>query len=164
MKHFLVSILILISTENCQNWARDRPWKAAQILMWLGWQPNLMVKTLWFMPQLLGHLVTLNHLAGSEEGNKHLQGAGHHTICRNNHNQSADCGDTFRQLSEARKLGILDLSPEDEVEGELLYHQLQLLGTAVSRKQLSGDFTVHFYLHGHNFTCFLQYIIYVILS
>ncbi|WZZ07200.1 hypothetical protein YC2023_093121 [Brassica napus] len=43
------------------------------------------------------------------------------------------------QLAKARKLGILDLSPKDEVEGELLYYQLQLLGTAVSRKQLSDD-------------------------
>ncbi|XP_009106420.1 uncharacterized protein LOC103832208 isoform X1 [Brassica rapa] len=43
------------------------------------------------------------------------------------------------QLAKARKLGILDLSPIDEVEGELLYYQLQLLGTAVSRKQLSDD-------------------------
>ncbi|XP_023643425.1 uncharacterized protein LOC17894394 isoform X2 [Capsella rubella] len=76
---------------------------------------------------------------GSEEGNIHLQGAGDHTIFHNHQNQSAHCGDTFRQLSKARKLGILDLSPEDEVEGELLYYQLQLLGTAVSRKQLSDN-------------------------
>ncbi|KAJ4867329.1 PHD finger family protein [Raphanus sativus] len=48
-------------------------------------------------------------------------------------------GNTFCQLAKARKLGILDLSPKDEVEGELLYYQLQLLGTAVSRKQLSDD-------------------------
>ncbi|CAH8258497.1 unnamed protein product [Arabidopsis lyrata] len=73
---------------------------------------------------------------GSEEGNKHLQGAGDHTIFRNHQNQSAE---TFRQLSKARKLGILDLSPKDEMEGELLYYQLQLLGTAVSRKQLSDN-------------------------
>ncbi|KFK42174.1 hypothetical protein AALP_AA2G220700 [Arabis alpina] len=66
-----------------------------------------------------------------EEGNKHLQGAGYHQ------SQNGDCGDALCQLSKARKLGILDLSPEDEVEGELLYHQMQLLGTAVSRKQLS---------------------------
>ncbi|KAH0920340.1 hypothetical protein HID58_028000 [Brassica napus] len=46
---------------------------------------------------------------------------------------------TFCQLAKARKLGMLDLSPKDEVEGELLYYQLQLLGTAVSRKQLSDD-------------------------
>ncbi|KAF8103569.1 hypothetical protein N665_0188s0497 [Sinapis alba] len=48
-------------------------------------------------------------------------------------------GNTFCQLAKARKLGILELSPKDEVEGELLYYQLQLLGTAVSRKQLSDD-------------------------
>ncbi|XP_024007484.1 uncharacterized protein LOC18009413 isoform X2 [Eutrema salsugineum] len=76
---------------------------------------------------------------GPEEGNKHLQDAGNHTICCNHHNQNADCGDKFCQLSKARKLGILDLSPEDEVEGELLYYQLQLLSTAVPRKQLSDN-------------------------
>ncbi|CAH2067762.1 unnamed protein product [Thlaspi arvense] len=76
---------------------------------------------------------------GSEEGNEHLQDDGDCTICCNHQSQSADCGETFCQLSKARKLGILDLSPEDEVEGELLYYQLQLLDTAVSRKQLSDN-------------------------
>lgn len=109
------------------------------------------------MPQLLGLLVTLKHLAGSEEGNKHLQGAGNHTICCNHQSQSGDFGDAFCQLSKARDLGILDLSPEDEVEGELLYHQLQLLGTAVSRKQLSGDFVDHCYLHGPSSSCLYNF-------
>ncbi|KAF2549364.1 hypothetical protein F2Q70_00021948 [Brassica cretica] len=36
-----------------------------------------------------------------------------------------DCGHTFCQLPKARKVGILDMSPKDEVEGELLYYQLQ---------------------------------------
>lgn len=108
-------------------------------------------------------MVTLKHLAGSEEGNKHLQDAGNNTICCNYQSQSADTGDTCGQLSKARKLGILDLSPEDEVEGELLYYQYRLLGTAVSRKQLSGDFIVNRYLHGPNSSFFLHYIIPVIL-
>uniref|UniRef100_A0A1J3GMS1 Protein Jade-3 n=1 Tax=Noccaea caerulescens TaxID=107243 RepID=A0A1J3GMS1_NOCCA len=76
---------------------------------------------------------------GSEEGNKHLQDAGNNTTCCNYQSQSADTGDTCGQLSKARKLDILDLSPEDEVEGELLYYQHRLLGTAVSRKQLSDN-------------------------
>ncbi|CAN8240295.1 unnamed protein product [Cochlearia groenlandica] len=84
-------------------------------------------------------MVTSKHLAGSEEGNKHLQDAGNHPICCSHQSQSPDCRDTIFQLSKARELGILDLSPEDEVEGELLYHQLRLLGTAVSRKQLSDN-------------------------
>ncbi|KAF2562686.1 hypothetical protein F2Q70_00016373, partial [Brassica cretica] len=76
---------------------------------------------------------------GSEEGTKHLQDAGDHTTCCNSQSQSADCGDPFCRLAKARKLGILDMYPKDEVEGELLYYQLQLLGTGVSRKQLSDD-------------------------
>ncbi|CAN6853112.1 unnamed protein product [Brassica oleracea] len=76
---------------------------------------------------------------GSEEGTKHLQDAGDHTTCCNSQSQSADCGDPFCRLAKARKFGILDMYPKDEVEGELLYYQLQLLGTGVSRKQLSDD-------------------------
>ncbi|KAG2313522.1 hypothetical protein Bca52824_025079 [Brassica carinata] len=67
---------------------------------------------------------------GSEERTKHLQDAD---------DQRAECGDRFCPLAKARNLGILDMSPKDEVEGELLYYQLKLLGTAVSRKQLSDD-------------------------
>lgn len=80
-------------------------------------------------------------MTGTEEGTKHLQDAGDHTICCDYQSQSAERG-TYCQLAKAGKLGILDMSPKDEVEGELLYYQLQLLGTGVSRKQLSGDFFI----------------------
>ncbi|XP_056850053.1 uncharacterized protein LOC108842567 isoform X2 [Raphanus sativus] len=80
-----------------------------------------------------------NEPDGTEEGTKHLQDAGDHTICCDYQSQSAERGDTYCQLAKAGKLGILDMSPKDEVEGELLYYQLQLLGTGVSRKQLSDD-------------------------
>ena len=93
-------------------------------------------------------------MAGSEEGTKHLQDAGDHTTCCNSQSQRAGCGDTFCRLAKARKLGILDMSPKDEVEGELLYYQLQLLGTGVSRKQLSGDFLAHCFMH-----CIIIYVI-----
>lgn len=42
------------------------------------------------------------------------------------------------KLAEARKMGILDQSPVDEVEGELIYLQQRLLHNAVSRKRLTG--------------------------
>ncbi|RVX22588.1 Bromodomain-containing protein 1 [Vitis vinifera] len=43
------------------------------------------------------------------------------------------------QLVKARNTGVLELSPEDEVVGELIYFQNRLLGNAVARKNLSDD-------------------------
>ncbi|XP_058089627.1 uncharacterized protein LOC131236460 isoform X2 [Magnolia sinica] len=43
------------------------------------------------------------------------------------------------QLVKARKTGILQLSPEDEVEGEILYFQNRLLDNAVASKQRCED-------------------------
>ncbi|KAL5984035.1 hypothetical protein ACLOJK_018137 [Asimina triloba] len=39
-----------------------------------------------------------------------------------------------RQLGKARELGILDVAPEDEVEGEIVYFQSRLLDNAVALK------------------------------
>lgn len=37
-------------------------------------------------------------------------------------------------------MGVLDSSPEDEVEGEIVYFQHRLLRNAVARKQFTGLF------------------------
>ncbi|KAI3464451.1 hypothetical protein Pfo_021114 [Paulownia fortunei] len=66
-------------------------------------------------------------------------------LCCNNHNVQATSGDrtsrcngvNLDQLVKARNLGILKLSPADEVEGELLYYQQRLLCNAVARKSIS---------------------------
>ncbi|CAA2933856.1 histone-lysine n-methyltransferase atx1 [Olea europaea subsp. europaea] len=42
-------------------------------------------------------------------------------------------------LVKARNVGLLKLSPEDEVEGELIYYQHRLLRNAVARKHFSDD-------------------------
>ncbi|CAA3029739.1 histone-lysine n-methyltransferase atx1 [Olea europaea subsp. europaea] len=68
-------------------------------------------------------------------------------LCCNNHNLHSTCGDqpikcdgvNLDQLVKARNVGLLKLSPEDEVEGELIYHQHGLLCNAVARKHFSDD-------------------------
>lgn len=54
------------------------------------------------------------------------------TICKSD-------GENLEQLVKARNTGVLELSPEDEVVGELIYFQNRLLGNAVARKNLSDD-------------------------
>lgn len=51
------------------------------------------------------------------------------------------------RLSKAKMMGILELSPEDEVEGELLYFQARLLDNAVAVKHRFGHalFFLSFY-------------------
>ncbi|KAF3779872.1 Jade-1 protein [Nymphaea thermarum] len=44
-----------------------------------------------------------------------------------------------RQLDRARKMGILDLSPTDEIEGEILFLQNKLLESAVANKCRCDD-------------------------
>ncbi|XP_010521226.1 PREDICTED: uncharacterized protein LOC104800176 isoform X2 [Tarenaya hassleriana] len=79
---------------------------------------------------------------GSEGEIKHLQGLSSGTVCYNHQNQHPECNGMFSQSSKAKQLGILDLSPEDEVEGELFYSQLQLITNAVSRRQLCDNLVV----------------------
>lgn len=43
-----------------------------------------------------------------------------------------------RQLDRARKMGILDLSPVDEIEGEILFLQNRLLESAFANKHRCG--------------------------
>lgn len=48
-------------------------------------------------------------------------------------------GVNLEQLAKARNMGILEQSPVDEVEGELIFFQQRLLQNAVSRKRFSDD-------------------------
>lgn len=42
------------------------------------------------------------------------------------------------QLARDEKVGLWDFSPEDELEGELIYFQHKLLQNAVAKKRLTG--------------------------
>ena len=46
------------------------------------------------------------------------------------------------QLVKAREIGVLELAPEDEVEGEIIYFQNRLLSNAASRKSFTGPYTI----------------------
>ncbi|KAL8125233.1 uncharacterized protein LOC141720352 isoform X1 [Apium graveolens] len=48
-------------------------------------------------------------------------------------------GPGLEQLAKARRMGILEQSPADEVEGELIFFQQQLLYNALARKRFSDD-------------------------
>lgn len=48
-------------------------------------------------------------------------------------------GADLEQLVKARNMGLLQLSPSDEVEGELIFYQQRLLANAVARRQFTDD-------------------------
>jgi hypothetical protein len=90
-------------------------------------------------------------LAGSrEKETSRLEASSNASVCCNHQNQHSKfsnmiCksdGLNLDRLVKARKMGVLDLSPEDEVEGEIIYFQNRLLGNAVARKQFTGLFLV----------------------
>ncbi|KAM6542936.1 hypothetical protein CsatB_007383 [Cannabis sativa] len=48
-------------------------------------------------------------------------------------------GVTLEELISSRKTGILDFSPNDEVEGEIIYYQNRLLSNAVARERFTDN-------------------------
>uniref|UniRef100_A0A2N9FXG7 PHD-type domain-containing protein n=1 Tax=Fagus sylvatica TaxID=28930 RepID=A0A2N9FXG7_FAGSY len=76
-----------------------------------------------------------------------LEASSNATVCCDHQNQHSKCnnmicksdGLNLEQLVKARKMGVLDLSPEDEVEGEIVYFQHRLLSNAVARKQFTDN-------------------------
>lgn len=44
----------------------------------------------------------------------------------------------FKKLEMSRKMGVLELSPDDEVEGELIYLQNKLFEHTISSKSYCG--------------------------
>lgn len=44
------------------------------------------------------------------------------------------------QLAKTRTSRVLNLSPNDEVEGEIIYFQHQLINNAIARKPLNGSY------------------------
>ncbi|XP_057490593.1 uncharacterized protein LOC130776403 isoform X2 [Actinidia eriantha] len=48
-------------------------------------------------------------------------------------------GPKLEQLVKARNMGVLEMSPEDEVEGEIIFHQHKLLCNVITKKCVSDD-------------------------
>lgn len=74
-------------------------------------------------------LVSVNAIDSSNLRNQQLK-------C-NSQNRGSGGGDV-EQLAKARKMGLLELSPNDEVEAEIFYYQHRLLRNARARKPISG--------------------------
>ncbi|KAF8030393.1 hypothetical protein BT93_E2740 [Corymbia citriodora subsp. variegata] len=69
------------------------------------------------------------------------------SVCCDHQNGQISCnkvkcksaGEDSESLVNAGRLRALEMSPNDEVEGEILYFQRRLLGNAISRKQFSDN-------------------------
>uniref|UniRef100_A0A2P2MIS0 Uncharacterized protein LOC105638874 isoform X1 n=1 Tax=Rhizophora mucronata TaxID=61149 RepID=A0A2P2MIS0_RHIMU len=74
-----------------------------------------------------------------------LEASSNASVCCNHHNSK--CNDMvcmsdrvdLEQLVKAKSLGVLELSPADEVEGEIIYFQHMLLRNALARKHFTGN-------------------------
>lgn len=103
------------------------------------------------LPVRFRWLITCLAVLRDREGSQ-LEASSSSGLCCNNQNLQATSSDrTSRcngvdldELTEARNMGILKLSPADEVEGELIYYQQSLLQNAVVRKRISGLYSVLF--------------------
>ena len=63
-----------------------------------------------------------------------------------NMNHTSDVGN-LDELSKAKTMGLLELSPEDEVEGEILYLQARLLDNVVAVKNSCGEPPIFLYCY-----------------
>ncbi|GMI64851.1 hypothetical protein like AT1G77800 [Hibiscus trionum] len=67
------------------------------------------------------------------------------SVCCSHQNEHSKCNENSCQSDDlvlsvkARKLGAIKLSPEDEVEGEIIYYQHRLLGNAVARNHVTDN-------------------------
>ncbi|KAE9603902.1 putative chromatin regulator PHD family [Lupinus albus] len=80
-----------------------------------------------------------------EEGKSSVKFSGA-SDCSSSHNQQLPCVDFSKpgqvnkdQLARARKMELLEFSPEDEVEGELIYYQHRLFQDRVAKKRLTDN-------------------------
>lgn len=87
-----------------------------------------------------------NPIYGSSEGEiSRLEASSHASVCCNHQYKHPKCCDNIcksdevnlEELVKARKMGAREPSPEDEVEGELIYYQNRLLSNVVARKHFT---------------------------
>ena len=72
------------------------------------------------------------------------------SVCCDHQHQYLECNDVscksggFNRTQQMNKKisGIIKLSPEDEIEGEIIFYQHRLLANAVSRKRFTGNLIV----------------------
>ncbi|XP_022768248.1 uncharacterized protein LOC111312338 [Durio zibethinus] len=98
------------------------------------------------MGEFEGGKDTLNEFEGLREGDLSCWAASSNaSVCCSHQSEHSKCNekscrsDDLELLVKARKLGVLKLSPEDEVEGEIIYYQHTLLGNAVARNHVTDN-------------------------
>ncbi|CAL5414441.1 unnamed protein product [Camellia sinensis] len=96
---------------------------------------------------LLSNNATSEYDGSRDRENFPMEASSSSGICCNQpieHLNSSDMiseigGSNLEQLVKARNMGVLEMSPEDEVEGELIFYQHRLLCNVVERKRFSDD-------------------------
>lgn len=113
-------------------------------------------------------------MAGRGDGEiSRLEASSTASVCCNHQDRHSKCDDMIcdsdgvklEQLVKARTWGILELSPMDEVEGEIIYFQHRLLGNAAARKRFAGLFSSSlsvFGTHSLSFSCFFLVVFFLI--
>ncbi|KAK6257449.1 hypothetical protein QUC31_000908 [Theobroma cacao] len=88
----------------------------------------------------------LKEFGGAREGDlSRLVASSNASVCCSHESENSKCNDKScssddsEQLVKARKSGALKFSPEDEVEGEIIYYQHRLLGNAVGRNSWTDN-------------------------
>ncbi|XP_052490654.1 uncharacterized protein LOC105786139 isoform X1 [Gossypium raimondii] len=130
----------LIRTEEFSNFY-IHPYTQKQLLQ----MPNgLLCKNR--VGECEGRKDTLNEFYGAKEGDlSRLVASSNASVCCSHQSEHSMCNekscpvDDLELSVKARKLGALNFSPEDEVEGEIIFYQHRLLGNAVSRNHVTDN-------------------------
>ncbi|XP_023550043.1 uncharacterized protein LOC111808351 isoform X1 [Cucurbita pepo subsp. pepo] len=97
-----------------------------------------------YVQEKMAHMLDAK-LLNLSEGEMSWQASSSAGVCCGHQRQHFDCNGTSyksggfnpKQLVNKKIGGIIKLSPEDEIEGEIIFYQLRLLANAVSRKRFT---------------------------
>ncbi|TYH89101.1 hypothetical protein ES332_D01G235700v1 [Gossypium tomentosum] len=95
--------------------------------------------------QMPNGLLCKNRVGAKEGDLSRLVASSNASVCCSHQSEHSMCNekscpvDDLELSVKARKLGALSFSPEDEVEGEIIFYQHRLLGNAVSRNHVTDN-------------------------
>ncbi|XP_039055564.1 uncharacterized protein LOC120198295 isoform X2 [Hibiscus syriacus] len=95
--------------------------------------------------QMQNGMLCKNTVGAGDGDLSRLVASSNASVCCNHQSELSKCNEKRCQSDDsllsvkARKLGALNFSPEDEVEGEIIYYQHRLLGNAVSRNHVTDN-------------------------
>lgn len=116
----------------------------------MGLMVRISCMSLWSLWPVIGWSNRCLNSAGMQEEISHQEASSNDSFSSNNQKWHSNCSeaicksDEAERLTTARKLGVLKLSPSDELEGEIIYLQHKLLWEAVGRKRLTGLCALNF--------------------